>query len=241
MTVKGIPRRSSRIRALLLGAAVALVAMAGVGSVQATTVTVAAMNYQFSPATRTIAVGDVVHWTFAGDPHSVTSRDGLFDSGVTDPGGSFQFTFVKAGSYQYYCQVHPEQMFGTIVVKAAAAPTPTPRTTPPPTPRATPRPTSRPTPGPTATPAVAATPSPTPTPTPSASLAPPSPRASETAGASIALVETPPPSSGASASAGPEAPAPASATDLTPVAALVVVLAILVGGGLILVRRRRPR
>ena len=54
-----------------------------------------------------------------GDQHSVTSRDGLFDSGVEDPGGSFQFTFTKAGTYRYYCVVHPDLMSGTIVVKAA--------------------------------------------------------------------------------------------------------------------------
>ena len=113
----------------------ALVLLAA-GSVHAATVTVAAMNFQYQPASRTVSVGDTVHWTFKGDPHSVTSGppgnpDGRFDSGITDPGGSFQFTFVSAGTYHYFCQVHPEQMFGTIVVKAAASPPTSPTDGPP--------------------------------------------------------------------------------------------------------------
>jgi LPXTG-motif cell wall-anchored protein len=41
------------------------------------------------------------------------------------------------------------------------------------------------------------------------------------------------------ASSVPGVPAPASATDATPIVALVVVLGILVGAGLLLARRRR--
>ena len=96
--------------------------------VQAATEAVAVENYDFSPASRTIDVGDTVRWTFSGDQHSVTSRDGLFDSGVLDPGGSFQFTFTKAGTFRYYCLVHPGLMSGTIVVKAeSSTPKPTVR------------------------------------------------------------------------------------------------------------------
>src|SRR5260221_7310615 len=161
-------------------ATLTLVMLVGTG-VQATTVTVAAMNFEFSPASRTIAVGDTVHWTFSGDPHSVTSRDGLFDSGITNPGGSFQFRFTTAGTFRYFCQVHPEQMFGPIVVKAASA---TPRPTGRPTVKPSPQPTVRPTvrPSPTATPA----PTPTPTSAPSESPAPSLVAASSaTSGASL--------------------------------------------------------
>jgi hypothetical protein len=46
--------------------------------------------------------------------------------------GTFSFTFATPGTYNYYCQVHAFEMRGTIVVQAAAAPTPTlvPGTTP---------------------------------------------------------------------------------------------------------------
>lgn len=224
-----VPARGpGRIQAGLLAAAVAVLVLLAAGSVQAASVKVAAMNYEFLPASRTIAVGDVVRWTFAGDPHSVTSRDGLFDSGVTDPGGAFEFKFVKAGTYRYYCQVHPEQMFGTIVVRATA------------TPKATPRPTAQPTVKPTTTRAPTATPAPTPTliptPEPSAS-APRSPVASETASASLGLLETPE-SSRVPASATPRDAAATNAIDTAPILALLIVLGLLVGGGLIAARRR---
>jgi plastocyanin len=214
-----------------LAAAAAILLALTTGSVQAASVTVAAMNYEFQPATRTIAVGDVVRWTFSGEPHSVTSRDGLFDSGVTNPGGSFQFTFVSAGTYRYYCQVHPEQMFGTIVVKAAA-PTATPRSTPSPTIRPTTSPTAAPTPTPTPSRAPSATPINPPVASPSAAAA-------ETAGASpgvvaSALPPVPP------ASPNPPAPGPTGAGDSAPVAPLaVIVLGVLVVGGLVVARRRR--
>ncbi|MGZ8438585.1 MAG: hypothetical protein ACXWXR_08605, partial [Candidatus Limnocylindrales bacterium] len=64
------------------------------GPAGAASVLVAVENYDFAPASRTITAGDVVRWTFSGDQHSVTSRDGLFDSGIKGPGASFQFTFT---------------------------------------------------------------------------------------------------------------------------------------------------
>ena len=228
---RGLPR-------LGLGLSVAtfaLLVLFGPGGVQATTVTVAAMNFEFAPASRTIVVGDTVHWTFSGDPHSVTSRDGLFDSGITNPGGSFQFRFTSAGTFRYFCQVHPEQMFGTIVVKAASS---TPRPTVRPTIKPTPRPTVRP----TVKPSPSATPAPTPPPTPTAAGASAAPSSSvaapsESAGASLAVVETASPSNEASPSHDPTSPA--SATDSTPIVAVVVILAALAAGGLLLARRRR--
>jgi len=210
------------------------------GSARAATASVAVDDYQFTPASRTITVGDVVRWSFSGDPHSVTSRDRLFDSGITDPGGSFQFTFTKAGTYAYYCVVHPGLMTGTIVVKAAAA---TPGPTVRPTVKPTPKPSPKPTAGATVKPASTTAPTPTatattpasagPSPVPSVSVAP-----SESADASLALVATPAPSSIA-ASPEPAPATPAAATDATPVAAAVALLVVLVAGGLLLARRRR--
>ncbi|MBI3748475.1 MAG: hypothetical protein HY262_06485 [Chloroflexi bacterium] len=207
-------------------------------TVSAATVSVAVENYDFAPASRTIAVGDVVHWTFSGDQHSVTSRDGLFDSGIQEAGGSFSFTFRQAGTYRYYCVVHPSLMSGTIVVRAAATPRPTVRPTAKPTPRptakpsATPRPTVRPTP-------TAATPTRTtaasdPSPSPSTSVAPsPSPAASE------AIVD-PPSTSNSTGPPAPSPPEPANASDATPIVAGAVLLVVIAAArGLALARRRR--
>jgi len=71
----------------------------------------------FSPANLTVKVGKTVTWVNKDTvTHTVTS-DGssLFDSGFMPTGATFQFTFTTAGTYAYYCTVHPF-MKGTIVV-----------------------------------------------------------------------------------------------------------------------------
>ena len=71
----------------------------------------------FSPANLTVTVGKTVTWVNKDTvTHTVTS-DGsnLFDSGFMPTGATFQFTFTTAGTYPYYCTVHPF-MKGTIVV-----------------------------------------------------------------------------------------------------------------------------
>lgn len=152
--------------------------VAGAAGVAAATVSVAAKNYVFQPASKTVNVGDTVVWTMTGEPHTV--RSGTVDgSGVPHPGGpldsgivpSYQFKFTKAGTYPYFCEIHAEQMTGTIkVVAPKPTPKPTPRPTARPTARPTPRPTARPTPLPTTAPT--AVPVPTASPTPSATSSP---------------------------------------------------------------------
>jgi plastocyanin len=231
--------RMSRLAAarLILGFFAIVVPTANLAApapVRAATIAVAVEDFDFSPASRTIAVGDVVRWSFSGNPHSVTSRDGLFDSGIKDAGGSFQFRFAKAGTYRYYCMVHPGLMSGTIVVKAASA-TPKPTVRPTATPTPTPKPTARATVKPTATPA--ATPTQT---TASASTSPaPSTAPSDSPGASGAVAETPGPTT-VPPSVAPASGPPASAGDTTPmVAGGIVLVAVAVVGGLLLARRRR--
>jgi len=78
----------------------------------------------------TIQVGDTVTWTVTkaiADPHSVTSgtpsdSGKQFDSKATlhANGDTFSQTFNTAGSFPYYCIVHPSQMHGTITVLGAA-------------------------------------------------------------------------------------------------------------------------
>ncbi|MGH2478580.1 MAG: cupredoxin domain-containing protein [Ktedonobacteraceae bacterium] len=79
-------------------------------------------NFAFSPATITVKVGTTITWTNnTGAPHTVTSDDGTsFDSGINNPiaasGGTYSFTFTKAGTYTYHCQIHPF-MKATVVVQ----------------------------------------------------------------------------------------------------------------------------
>jgi plastocyanin len=47
--------------------------------------------------------------------HTVTSVSNLFDSGPIPPNGTYTRTFTAAGTYSYYCSIHPDMM-GTIKV-----------------------------------------------------------------------------------------------------------------------------
>lgn len=74
-------------------------------------------NFSFGPQTVTVPVGATVTWTNRDDiPHTVVSTDGVFKSKVRDTEEQFSYTFTKAGTYPYYCSVHPK-MTGTVVVK----------------------------------------------------------------------------------------------------------------------------
>jgi plastocyanin len=76
-------------------------------------------NFSFSPATLTVAVGTTVTWTNQDDiPHTVVSTDDprAFRSKVLDTDEKFTYTFSKAGTFAYFCSVHPK-MIGTVVVK----------------------------------------------------------------------------------------------------------------------------
>ena len=74
-------------------------------------------NFSFGPATTTIAAGTTVTWTNQDDiPHTVVSTDGVFKSKVLDTDDQFSFTFTKAGTYPYFCSIHPK-MTGTVVVQ----------------------------------------------------------------------------------------------------------------------------
>jgi plastocyanin len=66
-----------------------------------------------------VKVGDTVEWDWVDpeQPHTVTADDGTFDSGAPQSKGSvFKFTFTRAGTYPYKCQIHPS-MTGKITVQ----------------------------------------------------------------------------------------------------------------------------
>jgi plastocyanin len=74
-------------------------------------------NFVFGPQTITVPVGTTVTWTNVDDiPHTAVSTDGVFKSKVIDTDEKFSYTFTKAGTYSYYCSVHPK-LTGQIVVK----------------------------------------------------------------------------------------------------------------------------
>ena len=77
----------------------------------------------FIPNAATVAIGGTV--TFVNSdtaPHTSTSGtpsdgpDGVWDSSLVMPGSSYDTTISSAGTYDYFCMVHP-WMTGTITVK----------------------------------------------------------------------------------------------------------------------------
>ena len=74
-------------------------------------------NFSFGPQTLSVPVGTTVTWINRDDiPHTSVSTDGLFKSKVMDTDEKFSYTFSKAGTYPYYCTIHPK-MTGQIVVQ----------------------------------------------------------------------------------------------------------------------------
>jgi plastocyanin len=64
----------------------------------------------------TVTTGSEVRVTNRdGTAHTWTSLAGLFDSGTIEPSKSFEFTFDTAGTFEFFCAIHP-QMTGVITV-----------------------------------------------------------------------------------------------------------------------------
>ncbi len=64
--------------------------------------TVSIQDLAFVESTVEIPVGTTVTWTNNdATPHTVTSTDGVFDSGGLDSGETFSFTFDSPGEFAY--------------------------------------------------------------------------------------------------------------------------------------------
>ena len=74
-------------------------------------------NFTFGPDTLTVPLNSTVTWVNKDDiPHTVASNDGVFKSKALDTDDRYSYTFTKAGTYSYFCSIHPK-MVGKIVVK----------------------------------------------------------------------------------------------------------------------------
>lgn len=79
-------------------------------------------NECYIPYEVDVAVGALITWSNDDTAaHTVTSggpaegHDGLFDSSLFMAGGSFEHTFDTAGTFDYFCMVHP-WMTGMVIV-----------------------------------------------------------------------------------------------------------------------------
>src|ERR687889_1134186 len=81
--------------------------------------TVDIRDHAFNPAQLNVAPGTTV--TFVNndtEPHTATADNGLFDTGVLQPGSSFDVFLDGSGTVTYHCELHPD-MQGSIVVGQA--------------------------------------------------------------------------------------------------------------------------
>jgi len=74
-------------------------------------------NFQFNPAALTVKPGTRVTWINNDDvPHLIVNMQGRFTSPVLDSDQRFSTTLTKAGTFDYFCSLHPK-MQGRIVVR----------------------------------------------------------------------------------------------------------------------------
>jgi plastocyanin len=77
--------------------------------------TVAAVDFAFEPGATSIKAGEAVTWTNNGETiHNVKGK-GFFSEAI-NPGESYEHRFTKPGTYDYLCNLHPDQMRGSVEV-----------------------------------------------------------------------------------------------------------------------------
>jgi plastocyanin len=127
-------RRGGKLRALLVAACVAAVALLGVTAAAAQApkkppVKVTVNDFYFAPTAVSLKKGRAVKWIWASYnayPHDVhlkkgpaalknKSRFSTTTTAVTE--ASFQRTFEVPGTYKFICTVHPSEMKMTVTVK----------------------------------------------------------------------------------------------------------------------------
>ena len=78
--------------------------------------TVKILNFKYVPETLTIGTGVTVKFVNQDEePHTVTAKNGSFDSKALDTQQTWTHTFNQAGNFPYLCSIHP-YMKGTINV-----------------------------------------------------------------------------------------------------------------------------
>jgi len=104
------------IVAMLLGPVVgAMLAFGTLAAEEANVVTID--NFTFTPSELTVAVGTTVKWVNHDDiPHSVVDKNKAFRSKALDTDDAYSFTFASAGTFDYFCGLHPH-MVAKIIVK----------------------------------------------------------------------------------------------------------------------------
>ena len=104
------------IIAMLLGPVIgAMLAFGTIAAQDANVVTID--NFTFSPKELTVAVGTTVKFVNHDDiPHTVVEKKLSFRSKALDTDDAYSYTFATAGTFDYFCGLHPH-MVGKIIVE----------------------------------------------------------------------------------------------------------------------------
>ncbi|MDQ6889005.1 MAG: T9SS type A sorting domain-containing protein [Bacteroidota bacterium] len=90
---------------------------------KATIWAVSVQNFQFSPATLNVNVGDTVRWNWISGTHTTTALTVpagavLWDAPVSTTSKKFDYIVTAAGSYSYQCDIHPSLMQGSFTASS---------------------------------------------------------------------------------------------------------------------------
>jgi plastocyanin len=108
--------RAVIVAMLIVPIAGAMLGAAAVAAQDATNV-ITIDNFTFTPPELTVAVGTTVKWVNHDDiPHLVVNKDKAFRSKALDTDDSYSYTFASAGTFDYFCGLHPH-MVGKVIVK----------------------------------------------------------------------------------------------------------------------------
>jgi plastocyanin len=103
--------------ALLLGPVIGAMLAFGTVAAQDATNVITIDNFTFSPKELTVAVGTTVKWVNHDDiPHTLVEKKTTFRSKALDTDDSYSFTFTSAGTFDYFCGLHPH-MVGKVIVQ----------------------------------------------------------------------------------------------------------------------------
>ena len=111
-------RRGAFAAALFLGLAFGLAVPGAVSAAHAEEIEVKIDNFTFAPQKLTVKAGTTVTWINEDDIPPTVVSTGHFRSKPLDTGDKFTFTFTTAGSFVYFCSLHPH-MQASITVEAA--------------------------------------------------------------------------------------------------------------------------
>ena len=74
------------------------------------------VDFAYDPEPAQVETGGKVIWqNLDAAPHTATADDGSFDTGTLEEGKIGSESFKEAGTYTYFCEIHPT-MHGTVEV-----------------------------------------------------------------------------------------------------------------------------